>query len=163
MTECFLSCLNHSIEITNTCFFLNRFPRRAVRFTLMDLSYVARQMPASLSNMELTKDSLASLFGCQNFHLKFQSPTSDFHKLKAGKFLKITTGKNCVKLVIKLVKLRKFPSVWTTKWIARNALTTGTITQMTLPTALEVTDRLAVHAINKARLMFLRNSLQLIR
>lgn len=96
MTECSLLCFNRSIEFTKTYSFINRFHRRAVRFMLMDPSYVVHQMPVFLSSMEHTKDLLDLLFGCQNFHLKFRLPIFDFHKLKVGKFPKNTTGKSCM-------------------------------------------------------------------
>lgn len=83
---------NRCFEFIETCFFINRFRLHAVRCTLTVPSYVVLQMPAFLSSTEHIKDSLDSLFGCQNFRLRFPSLTSDFHRLKVGKFPKNTTG-----------------------------------------------------------------------
>lgn len=84
---------NRFIEFTKTCFILNRFLRHAAQSMLTDRSYVVHQTPVFTSSTEHIKDSLGLLFGCPSFHSKFLSPTSDFLRLKVGKFPRSTTGK----------------------------------------------------------------------
>lgn len=69
---------------------VSRFHHHVVLFMLTALKQEVHQMHQLLSNMERMWVWQSLLFGCQNFHLKFQLPIFDYLKLKDGKYQMIS-------------------------------------------------------------------------